>query len=198
MSNVHEGRMKICQNGRGHRCHGHHHGLGHKHRCLAMLVFIKPTVAGHVAHWKKREGPILKFAAAQISPFLHLRRCFFRSHQIKPTSTFQRFWGRGALFQRDKKGTERDLLLKFLIWWKVTPALWLCAREDKHKIGILHFARFSQQRWEGWNLEKNYDLIISTKPRGTHIYLGFSSVSKPAQTGLQFHLALAPALQWSK
>ena len=122
----------------------------------------------------------------------------FRSHQIKPTSTFQRFWGRGALFQRDKKGTERDLLLKFLIWWKVTPALWLCAREDKHKIGILHFARFSQQRWEGWNLEKNYDLIISTKPRGTHIYLGFSSVSKPAQTGLQFHLALAPALQWSK
>ena len=107
MSNVHEGRMKICQNGRGHRCHGHHHGLGHKHRCLAMLVFIKPTVVGHVALWKKREGPILKFAAAEKSPFLHLRRCFFCSHQIKPTSTFQRFWGRGALSQRDKKRNKK-------------------------------------------------------------------------------------------
>ena len=75
----------------------------------------------------------------------------------------------------------------------------LCGgRKDQHKIGILHFARFSQQRWEGWNSEKNYDLIISTKPRGTQIYLGFSAVSKPAQTGLLFHLALAPALQWSK
>ena len=96
MSNVHEGPMKICQN-----------GLGHKHRCLAMLVFIKPTVVGHVALWKKREGPILKFAAAEKSPFLHLRRCFFCSHQIKPTSTFQRFWGRGALSQRDKKRNKK-------------------------------------------------------------------------------------------
>ena len=42
--------MKICQNGHGHRYHGHHHGLGHDHRCHAMLVFISPTAEGHVAH----------------------------------------------------------------------------------------------------------------------------------------------------
>ena len=50
---VHGGRarpMKICQNGHGHRYHGHHHGLGHDHRCHAMLVFISPTGEAHVAH----------------------------------------------------------------------------------------------------------------------------------------------------
>ena len=43
-------RMKICQNGHGHRYHGHLHGLDHDHRCHAMLVFISPTAEGHVAH----------------------------------------------------------------------------------------------------------------------------------------------------
>lgn len=51
--------MKICQNGHGHRYHGHHHGLGHDHRCHAMLVFISPTAEGHVAHLTTAKGSLL-------------------------------------------------------------------------------------------------------------------------------------------
>ena len=53
----------------------------------------------------------------------------------------------------------------------------LCGgRKDQHKIGILHFAGSSQQRWDGSNVETDYDLIISTKLHAAHRFIWVSQL----------------------
>ena len=173
--------MKICQNGHGHRYHGHHHGLGHDHRCHAMLVFISPTAEGHVAHLAAQGRSFgWTFFLYEKLPFLHFRPLFVCSQFART-----HMW----VSQRERKELNLKRLKKKSWCDEKEGPLNVYSREDKHKIGILHFAGISQERWEGSIVETN-DYKSST--RHTNLF-GFFSCFQTCPNGFAISFGLSPS-----
>ena len=113
-------------------------------------------------------------------PFLHFRPLFVCSQFART-----HMW----VSQRERKELNLKRLKKKSWCDEKEGPLNVYSREDKHKIGILHFAGISQERWEGSIVETN-DYKSST--RHTNLF-GFFSCFQTCPNGFAISFGLSPS-----